>query len=88
MRPTHNPTTAVIVEVRGGTVQSIRSNHPETLGVTLVDWDHIQGGDRPIEYGVEPLTNSDPALLLGVEGNEAQLADWFESHGTTMPDRS
>jgi hypothetical protein len=79
---------ALVIEVRGGVVQSVRSNHPDALGVTLIDWDNISQGDLPMEYGVEPLEPSDSLLFLGVEGDQEKMAEWFRSQDAVMPDAS
>jgi hypothetical protein len=78
--------TAVVIEVRGGVVRAVRSNNPDALGVTLIDWDNIAQGDLPMEYGVEPLEPSDSVLLLGVEGDKERMAQWFTSQGAAMPE--
>lgn len=75
---------SIIIEVKGGVVQAVRSTDP-TIGVTLVDWDSIEQGDLPMEYGVEPLEPSDALLFLGVEGDTQKMAEWFASQGEEMP---
>ena len=75
---------SIIIEVKGGVVQEVRSTNP-TIGVTLVDWDNIEQGDLPEEYGVEPLTPSDTLLFLGVEGATKKMGEWFASQGQEMP---
>lgn len=75
---------AIIIEVRDGVVQEVRSTDP-TIGVTLVDWDAIEQGDLPMEYGVESLEPSDALLFLGVEGDTHKMAEWFTSQGENLP---
>lgn len=76
-----NKRPSVIIDVKGGVIQQIRCTDPDQVGAILVDWDAIECGDLPMEYGLEPLNGNDSLLFLGMEGDREMLADWLALEG-------
>lgn len=37
----------IVIEVRGGVLTTVYSENDD-LDITVVDWDNIEGGDKPI----------------------------------------